>query len=373
MNKTVYLDNAATTVPFPEILMDKSHYANPSSPHFLGKQAKEIIENSRQIVADCLSTKKERIFFTSGGTISNNIGILGNCINRQKKKIITCVTEHASVISACDNAKWLFGNSCVYLPVSPNGSIDLDELAKELTDDTVLVTIMHVNNETGTIMPVKEIGKLIKEKKKEILFHVDGVQGFGKVPFSLEECNVDAYSVSSHKINGLAGSGCLFLRSMDTFTPLIGGGMQEKGVYPGTENVSAIDSFAKACKITFQTMESTLANIKGLHNYARESLLKLDRRIKIYTPDKNFSPYILNFSLPDIKNSKTMDYLSKKGIYVSGKSACDCKYEKPSHVLKAMGVNEKDALCAIRISFSYNSSKEDVNLLCKAIQELLQI
>jgi cysteine desulfurase len=361
----IYFDNSATTRPHQEVVetfqeVITNYFGNPSSIHNMGQQAEKLIQKARQIVADILNVKAEEVFFTSGGTEGNNIAIKG-CALQYKSRgnhIITSKTEHASVIETCKQLE-NFGFDVTYLDVNNEGQVSIEDLKKSIKDSTILVSLMHVNNEVGTIQPIMEIGSFLKQFPK-IIFHVDNVQGISKVPLDIRKANIDLCTISGHKFHGIKGSGVLFVRSGIRLEPLITGGMQEGKIRSGTENVAGIVSLAKALRISFERYKMQVEQLQSMRIELVNYLSTFDEVI-INSPRTSSAPHIINFSLPGIKPEALVHELGKNKVYVSTRSACSSKKADVSHVLSSMGRDKSISGSSIRISLSYDNTYEEIN------------
>lgn len=362
----LYLDNSATTPVHPEVIkvmedVLKKHYGNPSSLHQKGVESEKLLETSRKIVAQTLEVDKEEIVFTSGGTEGDNLAIKGIAFRYQNrgKHIITSQIEHPAVKESCRFLEQ-FGFSVTYLPVDKQGLIDPQMLKSSIRDDTILVSIMHVNNEVGTIQPIQDLGAILKEYPR-IFFHVDGVQGYAKVPLKLKEWGIDLYTVSGHKINGPKGVGALYVRNGIALLPQMSGGGQEGGLRSGTENVPGIAGFAKACQIAREISVINWEKLSKLRKYCINMLKEKIPAVIINGPEEeHVSPYILNISIPGLRGEVLVHGLEKEEVLVSTGSACSSKKDIISPVLQAMGIDRETALGSIRVSFSYQTKEEDI-------------
>ncbi|MGG1677712.1 cysteine desulfurase family protein [Neobacillus sp. NRS-1170] len=359
----IYFDNSATTKPYKEVLdsfvtVSSEYFGNPSSLHSMGGQAEKLLTQAREQVAGLLKVKANEIYFTSGGTESNNIAIKGAALlNRHKgRHLITSSVEHASVRAAMEQLEQE-GFEITRLPVDEIGRISVEDLEKAIRKETILISIMEVNNEVGTIQPIEEIGNILK-KYPSILFHVDAVQSVGKVPLSLYKNNVDLCSLSGHKFHGLKGTGVLFIREGARLTPLFSGGNQERRMRSGTENVAGFVAMAKALRMTMLKSDAGIAGMEKVQNLLRKGLSKIED-IQIHTPVQHTAPHILNFSLKGIKSEVFIHALEQNGIFVSTTSACSSKKKSPSNTLLAMGVPESLAESAIRISLSFDNTEAE--------------
>ncbi|MFT4414978.1 cysteine desulfurase family protein [Fredinandcohnia humi] len=371
----IYLDNSATTQPFDEVLdsytkVAKSYFGNPSSLHGIGGQAEKLLSQARTQIASLLHTKPQEILFTSGGSEGNNLAIKGVALQYQTrgKHIITTSIEHPSVSEACNQLQEL-GFEITFLPVDKDGSVSLEILENEIRDDTILVSTIHVNNEVGIIQPIEEIGNVLKKYPK-VLFHVDHVQGVGKVPLDFEKAKIDLCTISGHKFNGLKGTGVLFVRQGVKLKPLIAGGEQEMLVRAGTENVPGFVALAKALRLTMTDIEKKVKYLSELKQNILEQLTQISD-VSINTPLKGSAPHIINFSINGLKPEVFVHLLEEDNIFVSTTSACSSKKNIPSKTLLAMGLTERLANSSIRISLSPMSRMEDVPILIETIQTAL--
>jgi|LSQX01.2.fsa_nt_gb cysteine desulfurase len=381
MINEVYLDNSATTKPYnevieimTEILSDK--YGNPSSLHVKGLEAEREIKKARQIISSGLNTASEEIYFTSGGTEANNISIIGAArLNRKKgNHLITSRIEHPSVLNVF---KYLEeeGFDVSYIDVDKNGIIDIEQFKSKLSDDTILVSLMYVNNEIGTIQPIEKVGSIIKNMNPSVLYHVDAVQAYGKTDINISKCKIDLMSFSAHKLHGPKGVGAVYIKKGSNLKPLIYGGGQELNIRSGTENVPGIVGFGKAVQKTFNNMHEDITKINKLKTYMKNEIIKniLDIRLN-GSNDENDAPHILNVSFRGIKSEVLVHAMGSEGIFVSSGSACSSKNNKTSHVLEAIGVSEDEAEGSIRFSFSCMNTLKDVedciNVLIPSIKKL---
>lgn len=379
----IYLDNCATTKIRDEVVdvMIKglrNDFGNPSSLHRLGIASENIINESREIIADYLKVKKDEIYFTSGGTESNNIGIQGiiNTFKNRGKDIITTKIEHPSVRNIMKHYETL-GFNITYLSTDSHGRIDMEEFKESLNEETILVSIIHVNNETGIIQDIKQIKTIIDNRELKTILFVDGVQSFGKIDFSLEELGIDMYSFSSHKIHGPKGVGGLFIRNRLNLKSTVFGGNQEKNIRSGTENVNGILGFGHAVK-TMAKNRNERIKIKELRDYMASRIQEEIEDIRINTLiNDEFSPYILNISFNNIKGEVLLHYLEDKDIYVSTTSACSANVIEESYVLKSLGLNKDFIEGTIRFCLSYEISKEDIDyaieILIASVKEIRKI
>lgn len=380
----VYLDNCATTKPREEVIdeinfMLKKSYGNPSSLHRLGFNAEKKVEESREIISGFLNVNNDEIYFTSGGTESNNIAIQG-LVNKNKKRgnhIITTEIEHPSVLNIFKYYESK-GFDITYLKVDRFGFIDLNELEKSIKDSTILISIMLVNNEIGTIEPVGEIRKILDKKASNAYIHLDGIQALGKIPLELNKWSIDTFSFSGHKIHGPKGIGGLYIRKGTNISPIIYGGNQEREIRSGTENTLGIVGMGKAVEIVKNNFNKENKYVRELKNYMHEKIMTNIPEIKVNSLlDESFSPYILNISFLGVRGEVLLHYLENKEIYVSTGSACSSHGKGKSHVLKAIGLNNNEIEGAIRFSLSHLNTKNDINYvveeLKKSVEDIRQI
>lgn len=370
----IYFDNSATTKPYEEVIEAaadtmRNFYANPSSAYSLGIKAEKKLEESREIIAKTLNCSREEIIFTSGGSEANNFLIRG--FVRENSHIITTKIEHPSVINLCKDLE-SSGAKVTYLNVDERGKIDLEELEKAINKDTVVVSIMQVNNEIGTVQEMEGIGKLIKEKSSRIKFHVDAVQSYGKYKIDVQKCKIDLLSASGHKIHGPRGIGFAYIRKGLMPKPLIFGGGQERSFRSGTENVAAAAGFARASKIIHSRREENFKRAQELKSYFLERLSSFEK-IKINSPiGREFSPYILSVSFMGVRAEVLLHLLEEADIFVSTGSACSSKDTKDSHVLKAIGLKEEEIKGTIRFSFCEYNTKEEVDYVIDVLKRSIK-
>lgn len=380
----IYLDNCSTTKPREEVIEEianalRNDYGNPSSLHRLGLNSEKKIDSAREKIANYLKVSKEEIFFTSGATESNNLAIKSilEKFSRNGKHIITTSIEHPSVLNVVKNFEER-GYSVTYLNVDSDGIISLDEFANSLRDDTVLVAIMQVNNEIGSIQPTWKIKDILKEKKSKAIFHVDGVQAFGKINLNIKEWAIDTFSLSGHKIHGPKGIGALYINNKLKLNPVIFGGNQERGFRSGTENVPGIIGLGKAVELMGKNFSQEQKYVSDLKSYFIDRLNEEIDYIRINSPqDGNHSPYILNVSFEYVRGEVLLHYLEDNGIYVSTTSACSSKGVKKSRVLKKIGLSDMQIEGAIRFCLSYEITKEDIDytidVLKKSVEDIRRI
>lgn len=370
----IYLDNCSTTKPREEVIriISKSleeDFGNPSSLHRLGMNAEKKIKNSREIISNFLGVNSNEIYFTSGGTESNNIAIqsMVNKLFKRGNHIITTKIEHPSVLNIMKDYETK-GFNIEYLDVDHDGNINLQDLENSINDNTILVAIMQVNNEIGNIEPISQINNIIRKNSSKALFHVDGVQGFGKVKIDLRSSGVDSYSFSSHKIHGPKGIGGLYIDKKHSLLPIIYGGNQERGIRSGTENLTGIIGFAEALRIMKENYDIEIKSVKNLKDYFLNKISNEIDDIRINTP-KDSSPYILNISFRNVRGEVLLHYLEDKGIYVSTSSACSSNVKDKSYVLEAIGLNNIEIEGTIRFCFSYENTMDDMDYTIKVLKQ----
>jgi cysteine desulfurase len=366
----IYFDNSSTTRVCREAaekvmeVMTKD-YGNPSSLHAKGFRAEQELRASREAVASLLGAQPEEIYFTSGGTESNNIALFGAARARRKRgnRIVTTAVEHPSVLNTMKRLE-KDGFAVVYLKPDAQGKIDPEQVREAVTPDTILVSMMRVNNEVGSILPVEAAADAIEAANAPALLHVDAVQAFGKLPLHVRKLRADLMSVSGHKIHGPKGIGALFLRRGVHIEPLTYGGGQEKNIRPGTESVPLIAGLGAAVR-ALPDLETELAAIRELNGFCRAGLSKIEG-ITVNSPDDAL-PYILNFSAGGVRAETMLHFLSGREIYVSSGSACSRGRE--SHVLKAMGLPEERIGSALRLSFCRFNTKKEAEIFLAALRE----
>lgn len=372
----IYLDNSATTQPYPEVLdvyqqVAETYFANPSSIHSQGGEAEKLLMRSRQQVADLLHVKAKEVIFTSGGSESNNLAIKGTALkySGRGKHLVTTAIEHASTYEAFRQLESL-GFEVTWLPVDETGHVSVSAVKEAIRPDTILVSIIHVNNEIGSVQPIEEIGALLRDYPK-ILFHTDHVQGIGKVPLDDTSAGVDLCSISAHKFHGPRGTGMLYVRDGVALMPLISGGAHEEGLRAGTENLPAIVAMAKALRMH---LEDSQQKRSALHSLRTDCMQKLAAfsDIQVHTPHTETAPHIINFSIVGMKPEVVIHALERQGVFVSTKSACSSQSAGASRVLLAIGSTEEVASAAIRVSFSLKQTESDVDAFLQVLQRVLQ-
>ena len=374
MEREIYLDNAATTKALPEVTEAvvealEINYANPSSLHRFGFKSEKILKKSRKIVADYLGVKAKEIVFTAGGTESNNLAIRGviEAYKNRGKHLITSPIEHSSVtelFKALEKEDWQVDR----VKVDQQGYVNLEHLKSLITEETILVSIMQVNNELGTIQPIKEIAEIIKTENPLSFFHVDGVQAFGKIYSNLNQWPVDLYSISGHKIHGPKGIGALYIKEGITLKPLIYGGGQERNLRSGTENIPAVAGLAEAVKKLPQLSAKNNADTDLIdkRNYLIKKI-KMIEEVVINSPTAG-APHIINFSLPGIKGETMLHALESQGIYISTGSACSSE-KKGSRIINACGLSKERSESALRVSLNREITEADLDYFIKTLKE----
>ena len=367
----MYLDNSATTQVSEEVFEEMKPYfiqefGNPSTLYGIGRESKKALEEARQRVADSINAKKDEIIFTSGGSESDNLAIKGIAFKLQKKgkHIITTEIEHPAVAETLHFLESL-DFKVTYLPVYENGIIKIEDLKNAVTDETILITIMHGNNEIGTIQPIDEIGKIAHERG--IKFHTDAVQTFGKIEVDVEKLNVDLLSISSHKINGPKGVGALYIKKGTRLTPLIHGGGQERGIRSGTENVAGIVGFGKACELATKNLDAHYKKLKSISDEIIEKVLDRIPESHLNGDRENRLPNLVNFRFKAIEGESLILLLDAKGYQTSTGSACSSKSLEASPVLTALGLDPVDVHGSLRISLGPESDEFDVDTFVDAI------
>ncbi len=372
----IYLDNSATTKPFPEVLKSyttvaANYFGNPSSLHSLGGQAEKLLFQARKQIADLLHVNSKEIFFTSGGTEGNNFALKGaaHFYKGRGKHIITTAIEHDSVHKVLEQLQ-KDGFSVTYIPVDEKGVVSVEEVKQHIQKDTIIVSIMHVNNEIGSIQPIQQIGKMLKSYDRKIIYHVDGVQGIGKAPISIKETNVDLYTISAHKFHGLKGNGALYIRQGIKLAPLLAGGGQEGNLRSGTENVSGAVATAKALRMQLQVQQEKIEKLKQLNRFLRNQLQEI-KDVVIHSPF-NSVPHIINFSVIGIKAEVFVHALEEQNIFISTTSACSSKNNTVSKTLVGMGVPQHVAESSFRISLCYDNTMEEMKKTMDVIVETIK-
>ena len=369
----VYLDNSATTKPYPEVrkavnkVLD-AEFGNPSTLYTLGLSAEKIVKASRASVAESIAAAPEEVFFTSCGTESDNTAIFGvwKSRNKQGKRIITSAVEHPAVLRCFEDLERQ-GAEAVYVPVKSDGNLDLDFLKAALNDDTILVSIMHVNNETGAIFPIEEIAKEV-HKYKNAVFHSDCVQSYGKLPIDVKKMGVDMISLSGHKVHGPKGIGALYIRKGLHIPSFVLGGGQESGFRSGTENMAGIAGLGAA--VDKMNVAKAAESMEKCKNYLKKRLTEELDNVKVNSPEDS-APSVLNLSFTGCRAEVLLHTLEQDEIFVSTGSACSSK-SKGSHVLRAQKLKAEEIEGAVRFSFSEDNTIEQMDYAAEKIKAAVQ-
>jgi cysteine desulfurase len=374
----LYMDYAATSPLYEEVIetiaeVMKSHYGNPSSIHRLGIEAEKLLQSAKGVIATSLKVSPSEIICTSGGTESNNLAIKGVAYNYQQrgKHLITTQIEHPSVKEVFAGLEQE-GFRVTYLPVTKTGSVKLEDLQSAICEDTILVSIMYVNNEIGTIQPIREIGHYLAGFPK-IIFHVDAVQGIAKLPLEPKTWRIDLCSASAHKFRGPKGAGFLYRRAGVQLKPLLAGGGQEFGVRSGTENVPLIVGMAKALRINMDDLASKIARKYTLRQQLLAGIAAIpELSISGSELEQEMAPHIVHFTFAGMKAEVVVHALEQKGIYISTRSACTSGESEPSEVMLALGYPRDVAASGLRISFSDEHQAQDIALFLRSLQEVVK-
>lgn len=370
--RRIYMDHASTT-PVDPLVLDamlpyfSEKFGNASSNHSFGAEAKLALEDSRDITAKALKSKPEELIFTSGGTESDNLAIKGVACRNKKRHIITNCIEHKAVLNPCRSLEER-GFKVTYLPVDKYGLVDNNELENAITEDTFLISVMHANNEIGTIQPIEEIGKIAKERG--ITFHTDAVQTAGKIPIDMKKMNVDLLSISSHKLYGPKGVGLLYVRDGAELEPLIDGGGHERGLRSGTENIPGIVGFSRALELSVERMEKESKRQMRLRDRLIKGVLALKGCGLNGHPTKRL-PNNAHFTLP-AEGVDLINVLAGYGIAASTASACSAHSTGTSHVLSAIGLSDEEACRSLRLTLGRVNTKEDIGYVIKKIHNIIE-
>lgn len=374
-----YLDNSATTKVSETVknLMVKvmmEDYGNPSSLHMKGVEAEKYIKNSKEIISKILKVEPKEIVYTSGGTESNNLALIGCAManKRAGNHIITSSIEHASVLATM---KFLEDNgfSITYLPVDNNGHVSLEALREAMTSETILVSVMHVNNEIGAIEPIEEISKIIKAVNPQVVFHVDGIQSFGKLMINPRKMGIDMLSVSGHKIHGPKGSGFLYISDKVKIKPVIFGGGQQKGMRSGTENVPAIAGIGQAAKEAYENFDEKIARMTELKDYLIDRVTEIENVTVNSKKGSDSAPHVISISFNGVRSEVMLHALEDKGIYVSSGSACSSNKPSVSATLKGIGLTPEQIDSTVRFSLCYETTKEDIDYAVDTVASMIEL
>ncbi|WP_420544765.1 cysteine desulfurase family protein [Nitrosopumilus sp.] len=375
----IYLDNAASTQIHEDVLNSmlpfmREQYGNPSSIHRHGRLARKAIEKARKQVASLINADPKEIFFTSGGTESNNLALNGLAMKYQDGRIITSSIEHDAILQPCKKLSSL-GFNVVYVPVNHFGTVDLEELQNCISEDTRLVSIMFGNNEVGTIQPISKIAKICRDNN--IPFHTDAVQATGKIAIDVKDLGLDLLSISSHKINGPKGVGALYVKKTLDLDPLILGGGQEHGLRSGTENVANIVGFGKACEIAEKNLLNNVSYLEDLKNSLVENVLKKIPKVTLNGDPIQRLPNNAHFTFLGINGEDLIIKLDEYGIAASTGSACSVNTQKASHVLESMSFSHEQITGSLRLTVGiFNTSEEIIetaDILSKVVKELRSV
>ncbi len=373
----VYLDNSATTRCFDQVAELMTHimcedYGNPSSLHRKGVQAEKYIRYAKEVIAKNLKVNEKEIFFTSGGTEADNLALRGcayaNC--RSGRHLITTKVEHPAVLQTMRQLEEE-GFRITYLPVDRKGCIRLEDLERAITGETILVSIMHTNNEVGSLQPIVEAGTLIKKMNPRILFHVDAVQGYGKFRIYPKKMKIDLLSASGHKIHGPKGVGFLYVDEKVKMKPIIFGGGQQSGLRSGTENVPGAAGLAKAVELVYGNLDQDIARMYQLKKAFVEGIRKIDDVVINGHFDETGAPHVVSVSFRGVRSEVILHALEDQGIYVSAGSACSARKPQPSATLQAMGIDKELLGSTIRFSFSVFTTMDEINYTLKVLYDII--
>lgn len=390
----IYLDNSATTRPFDEVreIMNKVmdvDFGNPSSMHNLGVASENYIKKAKEQIAKTLKCKESEILFTSGGTESDNMAIIGGCMANARvgKHIITTGIEHPAVLETCGFMEKQ-GYEVTYLPVEKDGRVNIETLKSSLRPDTVLVSVMHVNNEIGSVMPLEDIGKVVKATNPSTLFHVDSVQGYGKYRINPKKLLIDLLSISGHKIHGPKGIGVLYIADKTKISPIIFGGGQQKAMRSGTENVPGIAGIGAAAEIIYKDFDEKMNKLYEIKQYFVKELLKIENvSVNGLIGDsagacgcdtgtdidsiRMTAPHVVSASIKGVRAEVMLHTLEDRGIYVSSGSACASNKPAISSTLKSIGLQSDLLDSTIRFSMSVETSREDIEETLEVLNEVI--
>jgi cysteine desulfurase len=381
-NNIIYLDNAASTPIDKEVIevmlpYMTHNYGNPSSLHQLGRHARQGILNSRLKVSKLIGCSVSEVYFTSGGTESNNLALLGSAklirkTNPSCNQIIVSEIEHDSILETIENLEKELRFNVKFVPVGKDGTINETKFKELVSLETGLVSIMLVNNEIGTIQPIKKLVEIAKNKNGNIIFHTDAVQALGKIPLNVKDLDIDTLSVSSHKINGPKGAGALYIKSGLSLDPILFGGGQENKLRSGTENVQSIVGFGKACELAAPKLEDNKNRMKFIQKYAIKRITKEIPFSKLNGSKTNRVPNNINFSFLGINGEDLLIKLDEYEIALSTGSACSSnKKQKASHVLKALGLSHKEITGSIRLSLGHQNTMEEIDITISKLKEII--
>lgn len=370
----IYLDNSATTRPYDSVCQKVAdvminNYGNPSSLHRLGISAEKEIKQAKEIIAETLGARPDEIYFTSGGTESNNLAIMGVCSASRGKHIIASGIEHPATLNTFNHLEEK-GYRVDYIPVDNRGIVNLAEFEEMLSPDTAVVSVMLVNNEIGSVQPIAKMAQIIRNRCPKAYLHVDAVQGYCKIPFSQRELGADLISISGHKIHGPKGMGALYIKKGTKLAPIIFGGGQQNNIRPGTENVPGIAGLGLAAKECYSKMKTAVPEMNALKKRLAEGLQSRIENIRVNTPEIS-APHILNVSFEGARSEIILHSLENDGIFVSSGSACSSHKKEPSYVLTAIGLTPKLIDGSIRFSMSEFTTKEEIDKVVAVLAELI--
>lgn len=370
----IYLDNAASTPVHQKVIDEmipyfKEQYGNPSSIHKFGRTANVAIQSARKRIADLINADSKEILLTSGGTESNNTAIYGMVFQNKGKHIITSSIEHDAILEPCKRLE-REGYRVSYIPVDRHGLVNVDDVRKEISQDTCLITIMFANNEVGTIQPIKEIASIAHDNN--IVFHTDAVQAVGKVPIDVKELGIDLLSISSHKINGPKGVGALYIRKGITISPLILGGGQENGLRSGTENVASIAGFGMACKLARDNMSQNMSYFKNLTSRLVTGVLSEIPGTNLNGHPEKRIPNNAHFTFLGVNGEDLIIKLDENRIAASTGSACSVRVQKASHVLRAMGFSHEQITGSLRLTVGITNTDEEIDEAVRVLKGVVQ-
>lgn len=378
----VYLDNSATTRTFPEVAEFMTRimcedYGNPSSLHTKGMQAEQYLRYARETIAGILKVNEKELYFTSGGTEADNMALIGCALanSRGGRHLITTQIEHPAILHTMQYLETQ-GYHITYLPVDGFGCIRLEDLHRAMRPDTILVSVMHTNNEVGSLQPVGEAGAMIKRMNPNTLFHVDAVQGFGKFRIYPRKMNIDLLSVSGHKIHGPKGVGFLYVRDRVKIQPILFGGGQQQNLRSGTENVPGIAGLAKAAELMYQSLDEDVERLYRIKKAFINGVLRIEGvRVNGLLPGhpdgQGTAPHVVSVSFPGVRSEVMLHALEEKGIYVSAGSACSARKPQPSATLKAIGIPRELLESTIRFSFSVFTTMEEIDYTLQMMYDMI--
>lgn len=376
----VYLDNSATTRCYPEVgeLVYKvmcRDYGNPSSMHRKGVEAEHYVKESKETLARLLKVNAKEIFFTSGGTESDNLALIGTAraVRRSGNHLITSAIEHPAILNTMRHLEEEEGFRVTYLPVDANGQIKLEALREALCKETILVSVMYVNNEVGAVQPVEQAARIVKSYNPAILFHTDAVQGFGKYRIYPKRLGVDLLSASGHKIHGPKGIGFLYINERVKITPIVYGGEQQKNIRSGTENVPGIAGIGLASKMIYRDLDMKVALMRELKEHFLGGVTKIPNTTIHGLTDENSAPHIISVGFAGIRGEVLLHALEEKGIYVSSGSACASNHPAVSGVLKGIGAAREYLDATLRFSMSEFTTKEEIDYTLETLYNCVPV